>query len=202
MSRARRLLAASLVAAGCAAAACGPKSPIAAPAPFPSAPGTSSTAAPAAKSPVASKPRPAESARPVPPPLTIVTTALALRGTPYRLGGDEPTRGFDCSGLVRYVLSQHAIRAPRTVAEQFGLGHPVGSSDVQPGDLLFFTTVAPGASHVGIAISASEFVHAPSNGGVVRIDRLDAPYWHQRWIGARRLTVISSSAPESSAGAE
>ena len=51
---------------------------------------------------------------------------------------------------------------------------------------MFFSTVAPGASHVGIAIGGDEFVHAPSSRGVVRVERLSADYWRRRYIGARR----------------
>jgi cell wall-associated NlpC family hydrolase len=51
---------------------------------------------------------------------------------------------------------------------------------------VFFTTVAPGPSHVGIIIDRDQFVHAPSTRGVVRVDRLSAEYWDRRFIGARR----------------
>jgi cell wall-associated NlpC family hydrolase len=63
----------------------------------------------------------------------------------------------------------------------------VEARDIAPGDLLFFTTVAPGPSHVGIATSPREFVHAPSASGVVRVEQLGAPYWASRFLGARRL---------------
>jgi cell wall-associated NlpC family hydrolase len=61
-------------------------------------------------------------------------------------------------------------------------------NDLAPGDLLFFTTSAPGASHVGIAINREEFVHAPTTTGVVRVEQLNAAYWSRRYIGARRVT--------------
>jgi cell wall-associated NlpC family hydrolase len=116
----------------------------------------------------------------------IVADALDLRGVPYRNGGNDP-RGFDCSGFVRYVLARHGIAAPRLTREQFAAGRAVRLQDVQPGDLLFFTTVAPGASHVAIALDGDEFVHAPSSRGVVRVERLALPYWRKRFVGARRL---------------
>ena len=116
----------------------------------------------------------------------LVQTALALRGVRYRLGGDEPGGGFDCSGLVRYVYEQHQIAVPRTVAEQYKLGQRVDRRDIQPGDLIFFTTAGRGATHVGIAIGGPEFVHAPGTGHQVRIDRYDSPYRRQRLVGVRR----------------
>jgi cell wall-associated NlpC family hydrolase len=103
---------------------------------------------------------------------------------PYRLGGADPT-GFDCSGFVQYVLRQHAIAMPRTVAEQFVVGDVTPA--VEAGDLVFFQTIGSKASHVGIAIDAYSFVHAPNSRGVVRVDRLDAPYWAGRFLGARRV---------------
>jgi len=66
------------------------------------------------------------------------------------------------------------------------LGHSIDRNHLAPGDLVFFSTVAPGASHVGIAIGNDEFVHAPSSRGVVRVERLSADYWRRRYIGARR----------------
>jgi len=117
----------------------------------------------------------------------VLETALAYRGVPYRFGGDDPASGFDCSGFIRFVLATHAVTVPRTTTEQFQIGRQVGARDVKAGDLVFFSTVAPGASHVGLALSANEFVHAPAASGVVRVERMDASYWQSRFVGARRL---------------
>jgi cell wall-associated NlpC family hydrolase len=104
---------------------------------------------------------------------------------PYRNGGSDPS-GFDCSGFVEYVFAQNGIALPRTVRDQFDVGQPVKPDDLQPGDLVFFTTVASGPSHVGIAIGGDQFVDAPSSRGEVRVDRLSADYWARRFVGARR----------------
>jgi cell wall-associated NlpC family hydrolase len=117
---------------------------------------------------------------------SISSTALSLRGAPYRNGGSDPT-GFDCSGFVHYVFEQFGIAMPRDVRRQFGVGSEVGAAAVAPGDLVFFTTVAPGASHVGIAVGGDQFVHAPSSSGVVRVERLSAQYWASRFVGAKRV---------------
>ena len=117
----------------------------------------------------------------------LVQTALDQRGIRYRLGGSSPADGFDCSGFVRFVFAQHHIEMPRTVAELAAVGQSIDVTRAEPGDLVFFTTIAPGASHVGIALGAGEFVHAPSDGSVVRIDRVDSPYWRSRTIDARRV---------------
>ncbi len=104
----------------------------------------------------------------------VVQAALSLRGTRYRLGGQDPRGGLDCSGLVRYVFNQQQLLLPRTVGEQFGAGHPVDFDRIQAGDVLFFATTPAGlesgtATHVGIALGApglGEFVHAPGSGGI------------------------------------
>jgi cell wall-associated NlpC family hydrolase len=116
----------------------------------------------------------------------LVGTALHLRGTPYRDGGSD-LHGFDCSGFTQYVFAQYGVGLPRAVRDQYKIGSGVRSSDLQPGDLLFFTTTEPGASHVAIVVGSDEFVHAPSSAGVVRVERLSSAYWSQRLIGARRV---------------
>jgi cell wall-associated NlpC family hydrolase len=116
-----------------------------------------------------------------------VAAALQLRGTPYKNGGSDPS-GFDCSGFTQYVFARFNIPLPRESRDQFRLGQSVRLTDLAPGDLLFFTTSAPGASHVGIAINRGEFVHAPATAGVVRVEQLNAAYWSRRYVGARRIT--------------
>jgi cell wall-associated NlpC family hydrolase len=117
---------------------------------------------------------------------SLVDTALAFRGVPYRNGGSLPD-GFDCSGFTQYVFAEFGIALPRATRKQYGEGQAVDADDLAPGDLVFFSTVAPGASHVGIAIDRDRFVHAPSSTGVVRVERLGASYWSRRYVGARRL---------------
>jgi cell wall-associated NlpC family hydrolase len=116
----------------------------------------------------------------------LTGTALALRGTRYRDGGSDPN-GFDCSGFTQYVFGQHGLALPRDVKNQFGTGQPVSPVQISAGDLIFFNTIGPGVSHVGIALGGDEFVHAPSSTGVVRVDRLTASYWSARFVGARRI---------------
>ncbi len=116
----------------------------------------------------------------------LVDTATSLAGVPYREGGQTLT-GFDCSGFTQYVFHQHGVTLPRLTREQYQIGHAIAAQDLRPGDLVFFTTVAPGASHVGVAVNQNEFVHAPSERGVVRIERLSGRYWASRFVGARRV---------------
>ena len=116
----------------------------------------------------------------------ISGTALTFRGVPYRDGGADP-KGFDCSGFVWYVFGTHGVPLPRTVSEQARWGEKVDAAELRPGDLVFFSTVAPGPTHVGIVIGGDSFVHAPSSTGVVRVERLSASYWSSRFVAARRV---------------
>jgi len=118
----------------------------------------------------------------------LSSTALSLRGAPYRNGGVDPANGFDCSGFVRYVYQQHGVPMPRAVKEQFQVGKSVSRDHLEAGDLVFFSTVSPGASHVGIMIGGDQFIHAPSERGVVRVESLGSQYWSSRYVGAKRVS--------------
>lgn len=114
--------------------------------------------------------------------LNLVQVARNLIGEPYRYGGKEPGYGFDCSGLVFYSYRQEGVSVPRTAAKQRQYSTPVSASGLRPGDLVFFDTSAKGG-HVGIYSGEGRFIHAPSSGGRVREERLDKPYWRNRWQG-------------------
>jgi len=117
----------------------------------------------------------------------IAGSALSFRGVPYRNGGSDPSSGFDCSGLVQYVFAQYGLSLPREVREIYREGKSVDRGRLEPGDLVFFSTTSPGVSHVGIALGGSQFVHAPSRSGVVRVEEISSEYWARRFVGARRL---------------
>lgn len=114
---------------------------------------------------------------------TIVNKALELQGIPYVFGGMS-LNGFDCSGLTKYVYGAAGIDIPRSSYLQFASGTSVSKDQLQPGDLVFFTTYDSGASHVGIYIGGGEFVHASSSG--VRTTALSDSYYAGRYLGARR----------------
>jgi cell wall-associated NlpC family hydrolase len=167
---------------GCASTGAVPR-PFPVPGGAPTASGGTDPNAPTAPSAPESAAAPAGSAD----GYSISSTALSLRGAPYRDGGETP-RGFDCSGFVQYVFAQHGVSVPRDVRRQFQVGTRIDPTTLEPGDLVFFTTVAPGASHVGISVGGDQFVHAPSGGsGVVRVDNLSTQYWATRFVGAKRV---------------
>jgi hypothetical protein len=114
--------------------------------------------------------------------------AMGLVGIPYRWGGNTPDSGFDCSGLVHYVLARAAdVNLPRTTAEMSTRGEPIEPDQIAAGDLVFFNTTGRPHSHVGIYVGKLRFVNAPSTGGTVRLDYLTNPYWAKRFDGIRRV---------------
>jgi len=111
--------------------------------------------------------------------------AMGLVGTPYRYGGNTVDGGFDCSGLIGFVYRQSAgVATPRTVAQLADFGMPIARNDLRTGDLVVFGGSRP--THAGIYVGENRFVHAPSTGGEVRLDRLDGPYWSRQRVDVRR----------------
>ena len=115
----------------------------------------------------------------------LINIAMRFGGVPYVWGGETPA-GFDCSGFVQYVFRQIGINLPRTADVQYELGRKVLPTELQPGDLVFFETYEPGASHNGIYVGDGNFIGANSGAGVA-VASLASPYWSSRYLGARRL---------------
>ncbi|MHB8075360.1 NlpC/P60 family protein [Desulfosporosinus fructosivorans] len=116
---------------------------------------------------------------------SLVSRALSMQGTSYVFGGTSQ-QGFDCSGFAKYVYASSGISLPRTSFAQFASGGAVSKNDLQPGDLVFFTTYAPGASHVGIYKGGGSFVHASNPRSGVITSSLNDGFYSSRYIGARR----------------
>lgn len=118
----------------------------------------------------------------------IVAKTKQYLGVPYVWGGASPS-GFDCSGLVYYVLNSVGISVPRSLAQQQKLGTYVAKSDLQPGDIVYFqNTYASGISHVGIYVGDGKFIHAPHSGSVVSYADLNSSYYVSHYYGARRFS--------------
>lgn len=106
--------------------------------------------------------------------------ALAQLGKPYIWGGTGPT-DYDCSGLMMASWGKAGVSLPRTAAAQYAAGTPVSTSDLQPGDLVFFY---PGITHVGMYIGDGKFIHASSPRTGIKVSVLAQQPSYQ---GARRF---------------
>ena len=120
----------------------------------------------------------------------IITTAAKYKGVPYKFGGTTP-KAFDCSGYVQYVFAQHKASLPRLADAQCLEGIFVLKKDLKEGDLVFFTTYEPGASHVGIYAGKDQFWNASSHG--VMLSNLKEKYWSDHYYGARRVLADSNN---------
>jgi cell wall-associated NlpC family hydrolase len=122
--------------------------------------------------------------------------ARKLLGTPYRWGGDSPSTGFDCSGLVRFVYARFGVKLPHSSYADFDLGRRVALGSLKPGDLVFFN----GVGHVGMYIGGGRFIHAPHSGTDVQVTSLSEPWYRSSYDGARRLVTAPARALVARAG--
>jgi murein DD-endopeptidase len=115
-----------------------------------------------------------------------VVYAREMMGKPYRYAGDTP-KGFDCSGLVKYSYGRAGISLPRDTRAQRRMSVLVSMRSLREGDLLFFDQEGKKTSHVGLYLGNGRFIHAPSSGGKVRTDSLNAEFWKKHLVEARRV---------------
>ena len=117
----------------------------------------------------------------------IVNTAKAQIGKKKAWGAEGPN-AFDCSGLTYYIYKQNGITIPRTSREQSNFGTTVSKSNLQPGDLLFFSTDGSGGvSHVGIYVGNGQMVHVSSSKNSVISTSINTSYWQKAYIRAKRV---------------
>lgn len=133
---------------------------------------------------------------------SLVSLARAQLGRRYVLGGTTPERGFDCSGLVKYLVEALNVKLPRTAAQQASSGAavPQDTASLRPGDLLLFGSTKR-ISHIGIYIGEGRFIHASSAAGKVVESALLRPPARRikPWRGVRR--VVSDTLPAAPAPA-
>ena len=112
--------------------------------------------------------------------------AKEMLGKPYKYAGDTP-EGFDCSGLVKYSYGRAGIAMPRDTQSQRRMSMLVSEHAMREGDLLFFDQEGKKTSHVGMYLGKGRFIHAPSSGGKVRTDSINAEFWKKHFVEARRV---------------
>lgn len=134
---------------------------------------------------------------------SIVAMAKAQLGTKYVFGGTNPERGFDCSGLIRYLARALKLDVPRTAAQQASAGRAVATERklLRPGDLLTFGP-AKRPSHIGIYIGDGKYIHASTGAGKVVVADLDRRRFPgmKPWTGVRRLIAGDDSGSTSPSG--
>ncbi|MBR1593666.1 MAG: C40 family peptidase [Alloprevotella sp.] len=119
----------------------------------------------------------------------LLTECASWVGTPYRYGGNTKA-GVDCSALTLHIYNKvYGKKLHRRSRDQFEKDvRRIARSDMQQGDLVFFTSPRSGGhcGHVGIYLRDGYFLHASSSRGVV-VSHLDGKYYQQHWLGAGRV---------------
>lgn len=120
--------------------------------------------------------------------LQVVEYAKQFLGVPYVWGGNGPN-SFDCSGFTKYVYAHFGYTLNRTASAQLSNGTSVSRSELQPGDLIFIDNgkVSTPVSHVGIYVGDGQFIHASTNDYQVRFGDLNASYYSNTYVYARRI---------------
>ncbi|MDY4489740.1 MAG: NlpC/P60 family protein [Candidatus Faecousia sp.] len=116
----------------------------------------------------------------------IVAEAQKYLGAPYVYGGASPA-GFDCSGLVYYVLKNLGYSPNRTPEAQYAQGTYVSKANLLPGDIVFFSGNGSTITHVGIYAGNGQFIHSPNSRSTVSYASLTSGYWSEHYYGARRV---------------
>ncbi|MEV6979556.1 C40 family peptidase [Kitasatospora sp. NPDC093806] len=109
---------------------------------------------------------------------TAVQFALAQLGKPFKTAGNGPD-GYDCSGLVQQSFRRGDIDLPRVANDQYAATTPVKASQLQRGDLLFWSDdgSARGIHHVAIYLGNNQYVEAARPGTLIRISRISSGYY-------------------------
>lgn len=99
---------------------------------------------------------------------SLVQTALSYVGYPYVWGGTSLTNGVDCSGFTMQIMAKYGVYLPHSASAQAGYGRSVSSSELQPGDLIFYGSGSD-ISHVAIYIGNGQIVHASNSRDGIKV---------------------------------
>ena len=116
----------------------------------------------------------------------MITEAEKYLGYPYVWGGSSPSTSFDCSGFVSWVINHSGWNVGRLGAQGlYNICTPVSTSQVQPGDLVFFvgTYDTTGVSHVGIYVGDGMMLHC---GDPIQYSNLNTSYWQSHFYAYGR----------------
>ncbi|MFI0368083.1 NlpC/P60 family protein [Actinomadura sp. 1N219] len=107
--------------------------------------------------------------------------AYAQKGKPYSYGAEGPG-SYDCSGLTMKAWAAAGVNITRTTNSQYAATKRVAKSNLQPGDLVFFS----GLGHVGLYVGGGQMIHAPSTGKTVQVVNITSGYYLSNYYGAGR----------------
>ena len=94
---------------------------------------------------------------------------LQFVGNPYVWGGTSLTNGADCSGFTMKVLEHFGVSLPHYSGSQAKMGRGIKSSEMRPGDLIFYAGSSGAVNHVAMYIGGGQIVHAASRRSGIKI---------------------------------
>ncbi len=118
----------------------------------------------------------------------VLETAYSQIGTRYKYGEASPKTGFDCSGFVYWVYKKNGYTIPRMTSGQLSCGYSVSRKSARKGDIVVFkTSQSPRSLHSGIYVGKNSFIHSPSKGKKVKVDKMNNSYWKGKLVAIRRV---------------
>ena len=115
----------------------------------------------------------------------VVQDAFQYLGLRYVWGGYS-TAGTDCSGFIKAIFAKNGVALPRVARDQAKVGQAVSTSDLRPGDRLYFSFKGQYIDHTGLYIGNGYFIHNSINHGRVAVDLLTSPRYWSKLINCRR----------------
>ncbi|NMO95945.1 C40 family peptidase [Paenibacillus lemnae] len=121
----------------------------------------------------------------------VINFGKKYMGTPYKFGAStSTTRVFDCSSFMKHIFKQYGVYLPRTSAAQSKMGKAVSKSNLQKGDLVFFSSGSRAngrnVTHVGVYVGNGKFMHTYGKPGVM-VSTLTSGHWSKTYLKARRV---------------
>ena len=118
---------------------------------------------------------------------TIIDYGKTHLGARYRYGGEDPKKGFDCSGFTKYVYENSlGVELPRSARQMSEIGTEVAPAALHPGDLILFD-LEGSLDHVGIYMGEGQFFHASRQKRKIIVGDLHNEYFSTRFNTARRV---------------
>ena len=99
----------------------------------------------------------------------IVNYAMKFLGNPYVWGGTSLTKGADCSGFTMSVMKNFGISLPHYSGSQAKSGKRIKSSEMRPGDLVFYGNSRGKINHVAMYIGNGQVINAASRRSGIKI---------------------------------
>lgn len=120
---------------------------------------------------------------------TIIDSAVAQLGMPFKMGGDSPDEGFDSTGFTYYCVRQAGISFPRELEDQLEYGEKIGYDQIAAGDIVYFSADVGGeAGFCGVYVGGGMIIYSPTPDDFVKTANITTNYWVTHFVTGLRVT--------------